>query len=495
MPHVNRRLGVFETRWLRRAWPLLALAAGWLLLLPALMLAEDWMQFRGANGNGVCRSSESLPAEFSQEQNVRWSAPLGDGIGSPVIAGGKVYATAMAGPQQFKVFCFEAATGKSLWTREFETGPLPTIMPPNSQASSTPATDGRNLYVYFSTLGILALDGNDGTELWRAPVEQPFYLMAWGAASSPIVYGDLVIFNQDDDLHPVLYAFDKQTGKLRWRTERPDMLAGYALPVICTAGGRTDIVVAGTGKLKGYDPATGKELWTCNTLLRTIMTTPVVHNDLIYVSVQSYGDADRMLKDALLEWKDTNQDAKLSKSEIPEAFWKKFDLGDANKDGFLEGKEIDAAFQSPQNMAGGGSIIQAIRGGGTGDVTKTHVHWSLENKASSNIASPLVVSDRLFVVKQGGISSCFDAQTGKTQWMLKRLGNLGNYYASPIAADGKIYVTGENGFIVVLADSPQLEILAKNDMGENCVATPAIADGKLFVRTKEKLYCIANPAN
>src|SRR4029077_10624430 len=116
--------------------------------------------------------------------------------------------------------------------------------------------------------------------------------------------------------------------------------------------------------------------------------------------------------------------------------------------------EIDAAFQSPQNMAGGGSIVQAIRGGGTGDVTKTHVVWSLENKASSNIASPILVGERLLVVKQGGISSCFDAATGKTVWMLKRINNFGNYYASPVAADGKIFVTAENGFVVVLEDAP-----------------------------------------
>src|SRR5262249_32350418 len=293
-----------------------------------------------------------------------------------------------------------------------DTGPLPAIMPPNTHASSTPATDGRNVYVYFSTLGMLALDATDGHEVWRCPLEQPFYLMAWGAASSPIVYQDLMIFNQDDDLNPMLYAFDKNTGKLRWKTPRPEMLAGYALPVLCTANGRTDVVVAGTGKMQGYDPATGKMLWTCNTLLRTIMVTPVVHDDIIYISVQSYGDADRLVKHALLEWKDTNQDGKLSKQEIPDVFWEKFDKGDANHDGFLVDKEIDAAFQSPQNMAGGGSIVQAIRGGGMGDVTKTHVVWSLENKAPSNIASPLLAGDKLFLVKTGGISSCFDATNG-----------------------------------------------------------------------------------
>ncbi len=453
--------------------------------------AADWAQFRGPNASGIAENAGKLPAEFSFEKNVRWSLKLGDGIASPVVVAGRVYATSMSAPETFKVFCLDAATGKEHWTKEFPAGKQPTIIPPNVPASSTPATDGETLYVYFATIGLLALDCRSGAEKWRSPIDEPFYLMAWGAASSPILYQDLVIFSQDDDLNPTLYAFDKRTGKEKWRTARPDMLAGYSLPVLCSAGGRTDVVVAGTGKMKGYDPATGKELWTCNTLLRTIMTTPVVKDGVIFISVQSYGDADRMLKDALLEWRDTNQDGKLAKAEINKAFWDKFDKGDANKDGFLIGLEIDAAFQNPGNMVGGGSIVEAIQGGGTGDVSKTHLKWRLDNKASSNIASPILVSDRLFLVKQGGISSSFDAETGKSVWTMKRLGNLGNYYASPVAGDGKIFVTGENGYIVVIADSPNLEVLAKNDMGDACIATPAIADGRLYVRTKETLYCIA----
>lgn len=460
-------------------------------LLAGTLTAGEWTQFRGPNGTGVVEST-SLPTEFSAEKNVRWTANLGEGIASPVITGGKVYTTSMNASGKFKVFCLDVASGKEVWSKEFDPGPLPAIMPPNTHASSTPATDGKTLFVYFSTLGLMAMDVADGRELWRTPIEEPFYLMGWGAAASPVVYEDLVIFNQDDDLNPALFAFDRNSGKLRWRTPRPDMLGGYSLPVICTAGGRTDIVVAGTGKMKGYDPTTGKELWTCNTLLRTIMTTPVVRDGVIYISVQSYGDADRMLKDALLEWRDTNQDGKLSKTEIAKPFHEKFARGDHNKDGFLEGQEVDDAFQSNQNMVGGGSIIEAIKGGGSGDVTKTHLLWRLDNKASSNIASPILVSDKLFVVKQGGISSCFNAADGKPLWSLKRISNLGNYYASPVAADGKIFVTGENGFIVVLADSPSLEILAKNDMGDSCLATPAIADGRLFVRTKEKLICVGH---
>ncbi len=462
----------------------------WLVPSVVPLEAEDWTQFRGSNGSGVSTNTKPLPVEFSDKQNVRWSHKIGEGIASPVISRGRLFVTTMSTPEEFSVISYNAETGQELWRKPYPAGKLPTIIPPNVPASSTPATDGDRVYVYFVTHGMLALDANDGRELWRSPVSEPFYLMAWGAASSPIIYEDLVIFSQDDDLAPMLYAFDKQTGSVRWKTPRPEMLAGYSLPVLCTVNGRTDLVVAGTGKMKGYDPRSGKEVWTCNTLLRTIMTSPVVKDDLIYISVQSYGDADRMLKDALLEWRDTNQDGKLSKQEIAEPFWSKFDQGDANKDGFLVGTEVDTAFQSPINMVGGGSIVEAIRGGGTGDVSKTHLAWRLDNKASSNIASPILSGDRLFLVKQGGISSCFNALDGKTNWTLKRLQNLGNYYASPVAGDGKIYILGENGFVVVIRDAPQLEILAKNDLGDSGIATPAIADGRLYFRTKERLICI-----
>jgi len=457
--------------------------------------AEEWAQFRGANASGVSQQSKNLPVKFSHEEKVLWSAELGEGIGCPIVSGGRVFSTSMVGDETFAVFCFDAASGETLWKKELDTGPLPAIMPPNTQASSTPAADGDRVYVYFSTLGIMAFDAASGERLWTTPVSLPFYLLGWGAAHSPIIHDDMVIFNQDDDLAPFLLALDKYTGEVRWRTERSDMLAGYAVPVVCEADGQVDIVIAGSGKLQGYDPQTGKERWTCNTLLRTIMTTPAVVGEKIYVAVQSYGDTNRVLKYALLQWKDTNQDSKLDKTEVDEAFWEKFDNGDKDKDGFLVEDEIDVAFQSPNNRVGGGNIIQAIKGGGKGDVTKTHIVWNLDNKSPSNIASPLVAYDQVFVVKKGGISASFDAETGETRWMKKRIRNLGNYYASPIAGDGKIYVTGENGFIVVLSnEGPKPKVLAKNDMGEPCIATPAIADGRIFVRTLNKLYCFSEEA-
>lgn len=457
------------------------------------MVAEDWPQFRGPNGSGVSKSS-ALPITFSNKENVVWEANLGEGVSCPVIVDGRAYNTALTGTEQFTVFCHDAATGKELWKQAIATGKLPRITPPNSHASSTPACDGKRVYVHFSTIGLLAFDAGSGKLAWRYELPTPAYLMDWGAAGSPIVHDGLVIFAMDDDLTPYVLAVDAETGTLRWRTPRVDMLAGYSAPVLCTAGGRTDLVVAGTGKLKGYDPKTGKERWTCNTLLRTIMTSPVVQDDVIYIAVQSYGDSTRTVKFALLEWLDTNQDKLLAKTETPKEFWDRFDLSDSNRDKVLDEKELDTAFQHPDNMVGGGSVVQAVRGGGDGDVTRTHVLWNLNSKAPSNLSSPLVTNHRLYVVKAGGLASCFDVAKGDVLWERKRIQNFGDYYASPIAADGKVFIAGRNGFVVVLRDGEELEILAKNDMGEEIVATPAIADGRLFIRTRQKVFCVAASA-
>jgi len=460
----------------------------------SLSKADDWPQFRGVNGSGIAEGTDPLPTEFSFEDKLLWKAELGDGIGSAVIANGLVFNTAIVEEKTFTVFCHDGKSGKGVWKKEFPTGELPRITPPNSHASSTPATDGERVYVYFSTLGIIALDAKTGEEVWRHKLALPAFLMDWGSGWSPVIYEGKVIFAKDDDLNSYVTALDAKTGKEIWKTPRPDMLAGYALPVMCTANGRTDLVVAGSGKLKGYDPDTGKEIWTCNTLLRTVMTSPVVQDDHIFIAVQSYGDKSRTLKFALMQWLDTNQDGKLARDETPKEFHPRFDESDKNKDGLIDEVEIETAFQHSDNMVGGGNTIQAVRGGGTGDVTKTHLVWNIDNKSPSNLASPLVFNGRVHVVKSGGISSCFDADSGEEVWGRTRIRNFGDYYASPVAADGKIYIAGRNGFVVVIDDTPELNILAKNDVGEEILATPSIADGRIYIRTRENIFCFSNEA-
>jgi outer membrane protein assembly factor BamB len=469
--------------------------------------ADDWPQFRGPNSSGISTTSKSLPVEFSNTKNVRWSASIGDGVGGAVVAAGRLFVSGMTADETVTLFAFDAHTGEQLWRRDWPTGHLAEIHKINSHASGTPAADSERVYFYFSTLGLLAVDARSGEDVWTQKLPVPFFVFKWGPAASPVLYRDLVLFCQDDDLYPAFYAFDKTTGKRRWKDDRLDMAVNYTHPVVCTAGGRDDIVVAGTGMLIGYDPASGRRRWFAKTLLRNIKTTPVAIGGVVYVSVQSGGIANQWLA-AVDQATTGNSDGKLSKAEVqafmgqtpvPEAFFKKtFDRGDLDRDGFLQGAELDVAFLHPDNFAGAKysaensaeELILAVRGGGEGDVTATHVLWKHATRHTDHIVSPLVVDGRMLLVKDGGITTVFDTRDGHPLRGPKRIGNGGGYFASPVYGDGKIYIAGATGTVLVLNNSPAYEQLAANGMGDSIVATPAIVEDRLFFRTRARIYCI-----
>jgi outer membrane protein assembly factor BamB len=492
----------------------IAIAIAAALLWGASTSAEDWPQFRGPNCSGISVSTRSLPTTFSATENVRWSAKFGDGIGSPVVASGRVFVSAMTGDETVSLLAFDAATGQKLWQREFPTGPLAEIHRTNSHASTTPAADDQHVYFYFSTLGMVAVDAGTGRDVWRYPLPTPFFVFKWGPGMSPVLYRDLVLMCQDDDLFPAIYAFDKATGEFRWRDDRLDMAVNYSHPVVCRAGGRDDIVVAGTGLLIGYDPDTGRRRWQARVLLRNTKTTPVVVDDVIYVSAQSGGIANQWIV-SVDRAPTGNNDNKLDKAEIqafvgkqpvPETFFTRtFGRGDLNRDGVLEGRELDLAFLHPDNFAGvdytvmgenaADQMILAVRGGGEGDVTHSHVLWKHKTRYTDHIVSPLVADGRMFLIKEGGITTVFKTHDGTPVRGAVRVGAGGSYFASPVLGDGKIYLACENGTVVVLRNSAGYEELARNDMGESILATPAIADGKLFIRTRTGLFCVASEEN
>lgn len=285
------------------------------------------------------------------------------------------------------------------------------------------------------------------------------------------------------------------------------MAVNYSHPVICQTDRGAELIVAGTGKLIGYDPQTGERLWYAKTLLRNIKTTPVCRDGIIYISLQSGGIANQWL--VSVDQADTgNSDGKVSKMEIqafvgkdkvPDDFYERtFDQGDENGDGLLEGVELDKAFLFPDNFAGAkfgdknpaDEYILAVRGGGRGEVTESHVLWKHRTKHTDHIVSPFVMGDRMLLVKGGGVTTLFDLATGDAIRPPKRIPNASQYFASPIYGDGKIFIAGENGRIIVLKNDSELTVLSKNDMGEGIVATPAISEGRLFVRTRTKLFSI-----
>ena len=472
---------------------------------------EDWPQFRGPNCSGLSKSTAALPAKFSVDKNVLWSSKLGDGIGCPVVASGHVFTSSMIDDHTIGLAAFDAVTGRQLWQRQWPTGDLVDVHKTNSHAATTPAADADRVYFYFSTLGMRALDASTGKDVWHQKLPTPYFVFKWGPAMSPVLYKNMLLFVQDDDLNPAFYAFDKTSGKVLWKDDRSDQAVNYSHPIVCHTPRGDEIVVAGTGMLIGYAPDSGRRLWFARALLRNIKTTPVSQNGVIYVSLQSGGIANQWL--ATADQSDTgNKDGKLTKAEmqafvgkvkIPAAFFQKtFDRGDKNGDGQLEGRELDVAFLHPDNFAGArfnaeeaaDEYVLAVRGGGRGDVTDTHLLWKHKTRYTDHIVSPIVVNNRMLLIKGGGIGTCFETAAGKQLWGPKRIQNEGGYFASPIYGDGKIFVAGENGNVVVLQEGPELKILARNNMGAAILGTPAIADGRLFIRTREKLICVGNPA-
>ncbi len=491
---------------------------------------DDWPQWRGPNCTGISAEDQSLPTEFSATNNLAWSVALGDAISSPVVVAGRVFSTAILGDipgNQFVVYCHDAATGEELWKRQWDiTGtPLANIHDANSYASSTPAADDQRVYVYFTRFGLMAMDATTGNTVWNRPLPEPYFVFDWGPGMSPVLHEDRLFFCQDDDLFPALYCIDKHNGDIVWKDDRSDMACCYSHPVICDSADGPELVVAGTGRLLGYDYDTGKRNWAAEVFCRNIKTTPVSLDGILYLSLESKGISYqwRAVADADGDGRITREEIstnkyRLNDSPIPEAFWKKFDRGDTNKDGILEGDEIDLAFLDPSNRGGllatdvqrrlgeatdvqdldeagfekqSDAFIQAVRGGGTGDVSKTHILWKHKSKASDHIVSPLVLDGRMHLIKSGGISAIFDIAKGEPIEKRKRFGNNSRHLASPVYGDGKIYVTGENGTIVVMENGPTLNVLATNELGEITAATPAIADGRIYIRTREHLFCFA----
>jgi outer membrane protein assembly factor BamB len=449
--------------------------------------ASDWPQFRGPNASGRPATEAPLPAEVGPGTNVLWKTALPPGHSSPVVVGDRVYLTAVR-QKRLVTLALDRQSGKLLWEREAPARALEKVHAIGSHAQSTPAADREGVVSFFGSAGLFCYDRADGLR-WQLPLG-PFQ-NDFGAASSPVLAGDRVLLCQDHDEHSFLTALDRRTGKTLWKTDRSEFLRGFATPVIWDVAGRQQVVVAGTLRVIGYDWETGQEVWTVRGLARTICATPVVGDDgRLYVSGWAAGgDPGAAIAvapfDEALRSLDRDGNGKLERAELTgHPFGERFTQVDTDGDGSITRAEYERFRELFQK---GRNAVLAIRPGGRGDVTASHVAWA-NTRQVPFCASPLYLGGLVYTVKDGGLLACLDRRDGKPL-KVARLPDAGNYYSSPVAGDGKIYVVNERGFLTVVWAGRDWEVLSTSDFGEAVYATPAIADGRIYLRTSGHLYC------
>lgn len=452
-----------------------------LTLLTAPPSPNDWLRFRGPNGSGVSETRD-LPAEFGPVKNLRWKTPIPFGRSSPVVAGDRIFLTASDGPKLITL-CLDRISGKVLWRSEASRERHMPIFKGNDPASPTPVSDGTNVYVFFAELGLIAY-GPDGKERWRVPLG-PFNSF-YGMGASPVLAGDTLVMVCDQRTNSFVIAVDARTGSVRWKTTRSSPVEGYATPIVYTpAAGEPQILVFGSHALEAYALETGHRLWWVTGVGYAPKGVPVLGPELVYVSAPG-GDAPVFPPfDEGLKAFDANGDGRVQYVEArsdPEAR-EHFGWMDANGDSVIDRAEYDHIREA--GAAGHG--LTAIRPGGAGDVTATQVSWRVK-KGYPNVAAPIVYGNVLYMVRTGGIITSLDARTGEALKTARSESAMEEYYASPVAADDKVFFISESGKVTVLKAGRQWEILSVNDLDEQVWATPAIANGTIYIRTRHAVY-------
>ncbi|WP_182865622.1 outer membrane protein assembly factor BamB family protein [Stieleria mannarensis] len=469
--------------------------------------AADWRRFLGPQGNSISPDSTHVPETWSDTENVQWKADLpGQGVSSPIVVAGKVFVTSYSGygtggedekieDLKRHLSCFDAATGDLLWDKTIDAvqpeDPYSGMgVPAHGYASHTPTSDGKHVFAFFGKSGVIAFD-LDGNEIWRNSVGTGSGQQRWGSASSPIVYQSdaqtLVIVNASDESES-LFAFDAATGKEVWNTPAGDLASTWSTPNLVKSGDRTDLVITVPGEVWGLNPETGKLRWySRGTTDNTASASPIVVDDVVIAVGGRSGDA------------------------------------------------------------------VAVKAGGKGDVNESHVVW--DANIPGRFATPIHHDGHLYVFN-GGVLSCYDAKTGdrvnQKRLAASRGGGGGNRggggrpgggfggarddsggdrgprdgdgeqaggrgrggfggrpgggggrggfgdrrnqeYATPVLADGKIYVVAPGGEVHVVGATPEMELRQTNKLTDDSgfSGSPAISDGRLYLRSGSALYCIA----
>jgi outer membrane protein assembly factor BamB len=455
----------------------------------------EWGSFRGPSGSGIAPSA--LPGKLDPAVNLLWRRELETGYSSPVVAGEAVFLTA-ASPkdERLLVLCLERETGALSWRAEIEYDGSSRIGQ-NSPAAPTPATDGETVVALFHHVGLLAYD-LDGRELWRNPLGAP-YDIPHGISASPLLHRGKVVVQIDQDDGAKLVCVDAASGKLLWEVPR-EVTHGYSTPAVLDSGSTPAQVIAnGARRIVSYDLGTGATRWWVDGAAWQAKAAPVLHGDLCLVNAfmvptSEFGGPPSLPSfDEALAEHDADQSGTIGKAEwdlpVLQMAWAIFDL---NEDQELDHRDYDY-LQSAGSAVGG---LFAVRTDGEGDVTRSHVQWLYdERRGLSDVIMPVVVGETLFQLRDGGILTAIEVGTGK---VLKheRVGEPDEYFASPVAAGGRLLLASKSGQLSVVDASAEFAALSTTDLGEEIWSVPAIAGERVLVRSQKALYCFstAEPA-
>lgn len=449
-----------------------------ILFLIAIAAAADWPMFRGPNATGVSPET-GLPVEFGPSRNVLWRVPLGIGHSSPVIAGDRIYITALEDQKLFTL-CLRKNDGKLLWKRECTRPRRDTFDKRNNAASPSPAADANNVYVFFPEFGLLSYT-RDGKERWKLPLG-PFDNF-YGMGASPLIAGDLIVLVCDQKRGSFILAAGKNDGLVKWKRDRKEAVSGHSTATLYQPkNGPLQVIAPGSFRMEAYQASTGEPVWHQDGLASEMKSVAVVAGDTIYINGYNLPENDPGKQVAIPPFAealatDRNQDGMLSKDEMPDGRAKSFfEYLDLNHDNKLDAEEW-RFFQ--QGMQAENSLL-AINGGGG---TKWKYHKSIPQ-----LPSVVVYDGLLYMISDAGILAVLDAITGEEKWRGRLRSVSDRVYSSPIAADGKIYFATQSGAVVVRKAGADPTVLAVNDFGEECYATPAVSDGRLYIRTAQALY-------
>lgn len=393
--------------------------------------ADNWGHWRGPTGNGVSTTAKP-PVEFGLDKNLAWKAEIpGTGSASPIVWNDQVFVTTAvpipnkSGELSFRLICFSRKDGSQVWTQTaIDAKPHEGTHQTNGFASASPCTDGEHVYAHFGSRGLFCYT-MDGKPVWNRDFGDMRVRNGFGEGSSPTIIDDKIIVPWDHENGSALYALNKRTGDVLWQTSRDEPTC-WATPLLATDGnGQKQIVMNGQTAARGYDLATGKELWKCGGQTERPCASAVAENGVAYI-------------------------------------------GSGHRGAFI------GAFA----LTGRGDLANS-----------KNVLWTHKQDTPDVASPLLSQGRIYYYKARTGQLTCVDAKSGKPYFSAARVAGIKETYASPIAAGGHIYLTARDGVIVVIEDSDKLKLVATNDLNEGVDATPAAADNQLFVRGAKHLFC------